>query len=181
MSYGINQHESRSRLTPGLIAIAMAFGAVAAIPAVFLEMTGTVGFIVVGVQEIDLLTILAVVVLAPVVEETVKPLGLYLARYELRNNLRLIDWALLGLMAGLGFKILEDLLYIFVYFNAEYGTEGMLAGALMRTHFPTHLLATSITGFGIGIWHQSRRVWPFVLSLLIAITIHAVFNLSMTI
>lgn len=170
-----------SRITPGLIAIAMGFGAISAIPAIFLESAGAANIYLGGVQELDLMVVIMAVIIAPIVEETVKPLGLYLTRKESSINLRLIDWAILGLFAGLGFKIVEDLLYIVFYFNMDFGAEGMLAGALLRIHFPTHLIATAISGFGIGLWHQTRRIGYLIIAILLAILLHGAFNLSLII
>jgi len=167
-----------SGLNVGLVGIAFSFGIMSAIPAVYFESAGMLGVLVAGIRDIDLLTAVSAVVIAPIAEEALKPLGIYLIRFEEKPMLRLKDWALLGLAAGLGFKLLEDLLYIFLQFNTSYGSEGILLGVLVRTHFPVHLIASSIAGFGIGLWHQSRKILPFILAMAMAIVVHAVFNLS---
>lgn len=156
-------------------------GALAAIPATMFESFGALGVYAAGVREVNMLTVILAVIIAPIAEEALKPLGVYIIHREERRSLTLKDWAILGLLAGLGFKLLEDALYVFLYFNLEYGADGMVAGALIRVHFPVHLLASLVAGFGIGLWHQTRRIRYFALMLTIAIAIHAVFNLSVSI
>jgi len=156
-------------------------GALAAIPASIFESFGALGVYAAGVREVNMLTVILAVIVAPIAEEALKPLGMYIIHREERRPLRLKDWAILGLIAGLGFKLLEDALYIFLYFNMTYGADGMLAGALIRVHFPAHLLASLVAGFGIGLWHQTHRIRYFALMLSIAIAIHAAFNLSVSI
>jgi len=163
-------------LTIGLALLAMAFGAVAAIPAMIFESIGSAGAFFIAAGSADIVVIATVVLIAPIVEEVAKPFGLYLAHFDLKPSLTLKQWAMLGFLAGLAFALLEDLLYVFIYSGPALGSDGMLATAAIRLHTPVHMLCTTITGFGIGMWHQSRRIEPFAAALAMAVLIHVFWN-----
>lgn len=169
----------RAGITPGMVLIAMAFGAIAAIPVMIFEGAGGIGIGVIVAGSQDLAMAVVIVVIAPLVEEVMKPLGIYLLRMDLRPILTLREWAILGFLAGLAFSLLEDALYIFVYAGPAYGAEGMLATAVFRLHIPVHMVGTTMVGFGVGMWCQSKRIKPFLLTLAFAIAIHAFWNFMM--
>ena len=166
----------KSGLTLGLALLAMAFGIVAAIPAMIFESVGSAGAFVVGAGNADIAMLAVAVIIAPIVEESVKPFGLYLAHLDLKPVLTLKQWAILGFLAGLAFSLFEDLLYVLVYAGPSLGADGMLATAVLRIHTPVHMLCTTMTGFGIGMWHQTKRWEPFIATLAMAVLVHAFWN-----
>ena len=119
---------------------------------------------------------LAVVVIAPIIEEFTKPLALRLktVRYrldELENGL------IYGAVAGLGFSATENLLYGYSSLS-----EGIVAFLILMTIRSfggclLHASATAFTGYGYGktvMKHTSLfRVLPYFI---IAIFLHGFYN-----
>lgn len=173
-AYGATNEEPR--LTLGLALLVMAFGVVAVVPAMIFEAIGSAGTFIFASGGTDFMTVAVTVLIAPVVEEVVKPLGLYLAHFDLKPSLTLKQWAILGFLAGLAFALFEDFLYVFIYAGPGMGVDGMLAIAITRIHVPVHMLCTTITGFGVGMWHQTKRGEPLIAALAFAIMIHAFWN-----
>lgn len=121
--------------------------------------------------------ILALIV-APISEESIKPLGLYLLKEEEGVPLKLENWILLGLLAGTGFWLLENALYT-INVAVRYGDMAGLTLLGVRSLFPVHMLTTSIVGLGIGLWEKSRKIIKFLKFLVLAIVIHCSFNFVM--
>lgn len=119
---------------------------------------------------------LAVVVIAPIIEEFTKPLALRLktVRYrldELENGL------IYGAVAGLGFSATENLLYGYSSLS-----EGIVAFLILMTIRSfggclLHASATALTGYGYGktvMKHTSLfRVLPYFI---LAIFLHGFYN-----
>jgi RsiW-degrading membrane proteinase PrsW (M82 family) len=122
------------------------------------------------------LTIILVVLVAPIVEECVKPLGVYLIEKEDGLRLTMNDWAMLGLFAGLGFAIPEDLLYAAGVIG--YGTGASLALLGLRLLLPLHLLASMLAAVGVGMYRRTRNPVDFAVMLVPAICLHALFNFA---
>jgi len=118
---------------------------------------------------------LAAVVVAPIVEEAAKAMGVvfvvgYFARAE--------DGLVYGVAAGLGFAATENLLY--EVSALEVGVIAYFATALIRTISSTllHASATGVTGLGLGRAHAMKR--PLALAFpyyLVAVLMHSFFNL----
>jgi RsiW-degrading membrane proteinase PrsW (M82 family) len=119
---------------------------------------------------------LAVVVIAPIIEEFTKPLALRLktVRYrldELENGL------IYGAVAGLGFSATENLLY--GYSSLSEGTVAFLILMTIRSFGGCllHASATALTGYGYGktvMKHTSLfRVLPYFI---LAIFLHGFYN-----
>lgn len=117
---------------------------------------------------------LGAVVVAPIVEESVKAFGLVLVlAYILREE----DGMIYGIGIGLGFAATENLLYELSALNV--GLDAYLATAILRTITSTilHATATGVTGLGVGRAVMRKKPLLFALPfLLIAIAMHAVFN-----
>ncbi len=121
---------------------------------------------------------LLAVILAPVIEETLKGLGVFTVYGHLRE---LEDGLVYGAAAGLGFASSENILYLA---NAlAQGTDVFVITVVVRsfTSVLLHASATGITGFGIAqgrllsSYGKGKRSWiPY---LLIAMVLHASFNL----
>ncbi len=117
---------------------------------------------------------LGAVIVAPIVEESVKAFGLVLVlAYVLREE----DGMIYGIGIGLGFAATENLLYELSALSV--GLDAYLATAILRTITSTilHATATGVTGLGVGRAVVRKKPLFFALPfLLIAIVMHAVFN-----
>jgi RsiW-degrading membrane proteinase PrsW (M82 family) len=123
-------------------------------------------------------TVLTDVTIAPMVEEFVKaiPLFVLLLVFGRRFSKELL---VLAMASGFGFAILENYVYISSY---VFGGVGAIAYAVVRgiTTSVMHGCLTAIIGYGIFLTHGfSRRSLPPILFGLytVAVTIHALYNL----
>lgn len=117
-----------------------------------------------------------VVVVAPLVEEFAKGLGVRSAkRYIVEEE----DGIVYGAAAGFGFSATENLFYEIAAL-AEHGEAGFLLTALVRTFTGTflHATATGILGYGLGRKYRHKGnlldVLPYYA---LAVLLHAAFNL----
>lgn len=121
------------------------------------------------------------VVSAPIVEETAKAFILFVLFFKRDEFDGVVDGIVYAGMAGLGFAMTENIQY---YGRAvsESGSSGLTAVIILRgTLSPfAHPLFTSMTGIGLGLARQSRntlvKVIMPVLGLLMAISMHAIWN-----
>lgn len=128
----------------------------------------------------SLFTIVVVSVMAPMVEEPIKPLGLYFLKEEEKVVLRFRDWVLLGTFAGLGFGLLENGLYAFQASTYGATVTAALLGLRTLLSLPMHMIATTITGFGVGLWARTGNASYFLKFLVVAIFIHGSYNFAVT-
>ena len=117
---------------------------------------------------------LGAVLVAPVVEESVKAFGLiFILSYVLRD----VDAMVYGVAIGLGFAATENMLYELSALSVSL--EAYLATAIIRTVSSTllHATATGVTGLGVGraVVRKSALYTAFPY-LLVAIAMHATFN-----
>ncbi|MDO9537430.1 MAG: PrsW family glutamic-type intramembrane protease [Thermoplasmata archaeon] len=122
--------------------------------------------------------ILLAVVIAPFVEELAKPLGLYFIHSEEKADLELKEWAFLGAMAGLGFAVVENLMYAFGVI--DFGTETSIWLLGLRFLLPLHMIASAISGYGIGLWVKTGKAKYFVACIAVSMLLHGAFNLAAT-
>ncbi len=123
--------------------------------------------------------------IAPVVEEIVKGLVLFLIlvvrRHELDSPL---DGIIYGAMVGMGFAMVENVLYYYSYF-ADVGASGWNELVIVRGVIfgLNHALYSSLTGLGIALAQISRnwvvRVAAPILGLSAAIMLHSIHNVAM--
>lgn len=128
------------------------------------------------IEHRGLFLFLAISVISPVVEESVKPVGLYLLKLtQARMSAR--DWILLGAAAGCGFGVLENAVYAIG--AMPYGGSAVLIVTALRfaLPFPMHLATSSIAGFGVMRWRKSGRILELIRFLAVSITIHSFYNL----
>lgn len=122
---------------------------------------------------------------APVVEEVAKALVLFLIlvirHHELDSPL---DGIIYGAMVGMGFAMVENVLYYATYLW-ENGQSGWNELVLIRGIIfgLNHALYSAMTGLGIAIARLSSKwvvcIGAPLLGLAVAITLHALHNLSM--
>ncbi|UCH71785.1 MAG: PrsW family intramembrane metalloprotease [Thermoplasmatales archaeon] len=132
--------------------------------------------IAVSIEDSNMFTLIAIIIIAPFAEELTKPLALRLKIIK-RELSELEDGLVYGAVAGLGFSATENLFY-----GSSFMSEGLIVffvlmilrsfgGCLL------HASATSWTGYGYGktiMKHTSLiRVLPYFL---LAILVHAFYN-----
>jgi len=121
----------------------------------------------------NILTFLLVVVIAPLTEEFAKQLGVMrFSRFLWRPRNGLV----FGAAAGLGFAATENLLYEGAAFVAG-GVPAFVAVAILRSFSSVlmHASASSVAGYGIARSKTyGEQWWPYFL---LAVTMHASFNL----
>lgn len=157
--------------------IALGIGAIAGFIAAFAEA------FYIGIAAVTLIfngSVLALAlatVIAPIVEESVKPLGLLLLKEDQGLKFDLKSWAILGSLAGIGFGFTENVVYFLSALPYGWGVAFSLL--LMRGLLtaPLHGISTTITGFGIGLWQKSQNPRLLLICLVAAMVIHGSFNL----
>jgi len=118
---------------------------------------------------------LLLTLVAPMIEEVLKSLIL---AYEVRrpNFTYFVDGAIYGFAAGIGFAVLENLLYL-----SRAGAAGGVAVAVSRA-FSTALMhgsASGLVGVALGrmrFGHGFSRIAPLLLGWAAAVTLHITFN-----
>jgi RsiW-degrading membrane proteinase PrsW (M82 family) len=119
-------------------------------------------------------SLLSAVVVAPFVEEMAKALGLLLV---VAHFVRQEDGMVYGIAAGLGFAATENLLY--EVSALALGVGAFLMTAILRSVSSTllHATATGVTGLGLGRARVEDRPLLTVPYYLVAVAMHAGFNL----
>ena len=127
----------------------------------------------------DLLLILTVVLVAPIVEEFVKPLVMF-QNSSVRSNIDEVeDGIVYGAACGLGFGATENVLYGLSEDAVTVGYLGILAVVVLRTvsSILLHLVATSFTGHGISKYLVEGQPFSIVIKYyFLAVLIHAGWN-----
>ena len=132
-----------------------------------------------GTVSDDLVLILSVVVVAPIVEEFVKPIVMF-RNTEVRSNIDEVEDGLVyGAACGLGFGATENILYGLSEDAVTAGYLGILAVVVLRTvsSILLHLVATSFTGHGISKYLVEGQPFSIVIKYyFLAVLIHAAWN-----
>ncbi len=168
----------RYRREPGhTVLFAFLWGAIpAAVLALVVNTFAMGGIVRPYLREETLTQLVVAVVVAPFVEETIKPAIIRIGQVRKHTDER-VDGLIYGAVAGLGFSATENLFYE-VAALAEAGQAGYIVTAVLRTFSSTmlHATATAITGYGIArqlTGGSSFVVLPFYL---MAVLLHAAFN-----
>jgi len=133
-----------------------------------------------SLEDIENLTIvLAVVVVAPIVEEFVKPLIMF-RNSTVRNEINEVeDGIVYGAACGLGFGATENVLYGLSEGAVTVGIWGIFIIILLRTFSSIllHLVTTSFTGYGIAKYQVEGKSFSIVVKYyFLAVLIHAAWN-----
>jgi RsiW-degrading membrane proteinase PrsW (M82 family) len=147
-----------------LVAWIFFLGALSCIPAGLIEMLFPDG-------------VFSSVVVAPVVEETLKFLVVFLAIYPRPEFDEPMDGIVYATAAGLGFAAIENILYVI---------EGGLAVGIVRAivSVPGHVVFSCIWGFALGIAKfrpENERTGIIVTGLFGAMLLHGIFNFSLVV
>ena len=119
------------------------------------------------------------------VEETVKLLAVRLYAYTDSRFDSVIDGAVYGAIAGLGFAVIENLVYIAQNVDLEALTFGVAAlgagdgiAALRALAGPGHVIYSAFAGYYLGLakFNPEHKGPIVVKGLVIAATIHALYN-----
>lgn len=125
---------------------------------------------------------LAPFVAGPIIEEALKPVGVYILLAKAPQLLRSrLYTASLSALGGLSFAVVENLVYLNFYFPEHTQS---LVFVRFGLALPMHMLASFIAGFGINqrladsVWGKVPLLsgnWKFFIS---AIVLHSVYNIS---
>jgi RsiW-degrading membrane proteinase PrsW (M82 family) len=120
--------------------------------------------------------IVPTLVIAPIVEEGVKPIGVYILR-NMKSFVHPIDGAIYGVASGLGFAATENLIYESQAL-LKYGFAAGLLTVAFRAVTSTfiHASATGLTGYGIGEWKFGASAMHVAFFFIIAVLLHSIFN-----
>ncbi|HKZ88893.1 MAG TPA: PrsW family intramembrane metalloprotease [Thermoplasmata archaeon] len=118
--------------------------------------------------------IVAVLVVAPLVEEASKGLGVRSGR---RHTDVRVDGLVYGAAAGLGFSATENLFYGLAIFAVE-GPSASLVLIAFRSFSSSflHASATAVTGYGLAKGWLTGRAGAFLPFYFAAVLMHATFN-----
>jgi protease PrsW len=126
----------------------------------------------------------AAIVVAPIVEETMKGLAVVLVFLIRRREFNgVIDGLVYAGMAGVGFAFLENILYLGRTFGELGGGSTLFVFLLRGVASPfAHPLFTGAIGVGLGVAVRSRnpavKVLAPLLGWCVAVTLHSLWNLS---
>ena len=113
---------------------------------------------------------LIVLVIAPMVEEMFKPLGVVLMSYRRPSKAQSFLW---GLAGGAGFALAEAL------FNGTSSLEGWVGVATMRVGATAmHCLGGGLMGLGWYYFFTTRRPWRLLGTYAASVSLHSLWNVA---
>jgi len=125
----------------------------------------------------DVPIIIGALIVAPIVEEAAKALGVRAGRPQIQA---LLDGLVYGAAAGLGFSATENLFYgINALLSPDGGAIASLVTIAVRSFSSSflHASSTAVVGYGLAKMWLTHKRWAFLPFYLIAIIMHATFNL----
>ena len=139
---------------------------------------GSIVFLYSG-NDADLTFILTAIIVAPIVEEFVKPLVLF-RNVSVKGEIDEVeDGIVYGAACGLGFGATENILYGLSEGAVSSGLLGVIIVVALRTvsSILLHLTASSFTGYGISQYLVKGESFSVVVKYyLLAVLIHAAWN-----
>jgi len=176
----IRNSEKKDKEPWSVVQTAFIWGAVSGVFYALLlnSLGGTLVYVFSGNNE-DLAFVFTVVLIAPIVEEFVKPLVMF-RNSSVRGEIDEIeDGIVYGAACGLGFGATENILYGLSEGYVSSGLLGVLIVVTLRTvsSILLHLTATSFTGHGISRYLVNKESFSVVVKYYIfAVFIHAAWN-----
>lgn len=139
---------------------------------------GSIVFLYSG-NDADLTFVLTAIIVAPIVEEFVKPLVLF-RNVSVKGEIDEVeDGIVYGAACGLGFGATENILYGLSEGAVSSGLLGVIIVVALRTvsSILLHLTASSFTGYGISQYLVKGESFSVVVKYyLLAVLIHAAWN-----
>ena len=162
------------------IFICFFWGASLAIVAAFILEFGFTISLSASLQNAQTVSLLMVIVIAPIVEEFAKPL--ILGARSVRSQLtELEDGLIYGAVAGLGFSATENFIYGLDALNNDPGTFIILIALRSFGACRLHASATALTGYGYGKTLLRRSSLLLVLPYYgLAIALHSFYNFAVS-
>jgi RsiW-degrading membrane proteinase PrsW (M82 family) len=166
-----------------MLAAAFIWGAV--IATAFSAIVNTAnGLLIAALAGLEAGDLFSAIISAPIFEEGFKGIALFIFFLWRKDEFdNIVDGILYAAMLGLGFAMVENV----IYYGREFGSSGLEGSltlfAIRGLALPfIHPLCTSMTGIGLGYARQSvkgclRYLSPF-LGYLAAVTLHGIWNLS---
>ena len=119
------------------------------------------------------------VIVAPIVEESLKFLPVFLIMYRHEEFDEPMDGVIYAVAVALGFASLENVFYLYGAYQNGQGTLNFVT--ILRAFFsvPGHALFAVVWGYSLGIAkfsHEKRDRQTVVMGLLLGMTLHGVFN-----
>lgn len=113
-------------------------------------------------------------------EEVVKYLAVLIVIFRTSYAKDPIDWPIYLITSALGFAALENALFLIKPLSVGQDTIGLLTGQLRFLGSTLlHTVSSGILGIALGIslnMSGFKRVWHFLVGMILAITLHSVFN-----
>ena len=128
----------------------------------------------------DPTTAIGALLVAPIVEEAAKGVGATAGRPQTQSK---TDGLVYGAAAGLGFSATETLVYALAALLVPgVGPSGSLVVVAVRSFSSTflHASSTAVMGYGLAKSWLSGRPWAVFPFYIVAVTMHATFNLFST-
>ncbi|TLZ87840.1 MAG: PrsW family intramembrane metalloprotease [Methanobacteriota archaeon] len=125
-------------------------------------------------------TAIGALVVAPIVEEAAKGVGATAGRPQTQSS---TDGLVYGAAAGLGFSATENLVYALAALLVPgVGPSGSLVVVAVRSFSSTflHASSTAVMGYGLAKSWLSGRPWAVFPFYVVAVAMHAAFNLFST-
>jgi len=130
----------------------------------------------ISIDDKNILSLVAVIIVAPFVEEFTKPLVLRLKTVK-RGLDELEDGLIYGAVAGLGFSATENLLYGYSFISRSLMMFFVLMVIRSVGGCLLHASATSLTGYGYGKSIMKKTSFLCILPFFIlAILVHGLYN-----
>src|SRR6059036_1613785 len=125
-------------------------------------------------------TVIVALVVAPIVEEAAKGVGVTAGRPQTQSK---TDGLVYGAAAGLGFSATENLVYALAALLVPgVGPSDSLVVIAVRSFSSTflHASSTAVMGYGLAKSWLSGRPWAVFPFYIVAVAMHATFNLFST-
>jgi RsiW-degrading membrane proteinase PrsW (M82 family) len=120
------------------------------------------------------------IILWAATEEILKYLAVLVILFHTRYVSDAIDWPIYMITAALGFAAIENALFLIKPLTAGQDTVSLLTGQLRFLGSTLlHTVSSGILGISIGVSIHSKefgRVWHSLVGLLLAISLHSIFN-----
>ena len=146
---------------------------------------GVLGILGAIIQEMSQASLLAIFVAAPMIEEAMKPAGVYilLVRWPKLLTSRIYT-AFLAAVGGLSFAIVENVIYLQVYYPEHTQALVIFRYSVCLT---MHMVCSFILGFGINqkLLASVKGEFPFLKGnkkfFFIPMIIHSLFNIAVVV